>query len=636
MNPATHQAELLEYLAALLLLLGQVLLFHGRTGLQTAWAPVALLTLTLLLALTAPLCLLARRWRRWALFGTVLMLTGLLYADLLFFRFFGRAIPLPALTGVSQVAGVTRSIRAVMASADLLFLLAPLLLLAGPWWLDRATAKPAASESPSTEPLPLPYRVTTGLLVYLVGLGGTAGLASGAKLFQPETLQQLYGDNRVLSQGGVLAYHVTDGVRHLRAPSLGAAPLDAVHLPRGSEKNPWQGVAQGKNLILIQLEATEAFILDRRVNGQEITPNLNRFRQEALWFPQFYSQVGGGNTSDAEFVTLNSLHALTAGAAYVRKAGNQYHSLAHVLSEQGYQTHAFHGYQPTFWNRNRAYPALGFQGVHLGQDFFAPGLSFNMGLADHLFFGQIATYLQGVKQPFFAFMVTLSGHHPYDIPPPLRKLQLPPGAYADLMAAYLQNQHYVDAALGQFFAELKRTGLWDSSVIVIYGDHAAAGVKAEEIRRLTGAPAPLAGPDEIELRTVPLLVRLPGGELAGTRPAVGGQLDIFPTLANLLGLPNEGSFYLGRDLLTAREGAVALRYFWPDGSFISERYRFVASSGGQLVKGSCLDRTRRVLVPPTECAAGYEQARRETAISDQIVEGNQLPRLLQRNSSGAE
>lgn len=620
-----------EYAVALMLMLLQVVLFHRAIGEATTWLPVTLISLLLLITLTAPALVDLDRWRRGYLSAFMLILTGVLLGDLLFFRFFGRVVPLPALTGFRQVAGVTGSIRESLKWADLLFLAAPI-MLALFWYFAPKNEGPPTEGAPPTSAKAPPRRFLAkagiAALTFLVGLGGTAGMARGPALFARRTLEQLYNDNRVLETGGAVAYHLADLLKQFRSTASAdlLAQASSIRLP--AEAN-LHGIAKGKNLIIIQLESAESFTLGRSVNGQVVTPYLNAFQREAIWFPDFWSQVAGGNTSDAEFSALNSLHGLTAGAVYVRKAENSFRSLAHVLTAAGYQTDAFHAYKPSFYNRGEFYPRQGFEGVHLGSDFFQPGLSFNVGLADHLFLREVISYLKGARQPFFALAVTLSGHHPYEVPPELRTLQLSSSEYDWLSRSYLQGQHYVDRALGQFFAELKRAGLWESSVIVLYGDHPAAGVTEEAIRKFTGVQGPLDGPYGMEFHKVPLMIRLPGGAAAGPRSIVGGQIDLFPTLVNLLGLPHAGNFYLGQDLLNPTDdGLVAMRYFFPAGSFASKRYVFQAAPGGQLSEGKCLDRASRLMIDPSHCAEGYQRALWELNLSDQIIEGDALPTLL--------
>lgn len=69
-----------------------------------------------------------------------------------------------------------------------------------------------------------------------------------------------------------------------------------------------KGAASGRNVIMLQLESFQNFLIGLEVDGQEITPNLNQLARQSLYFPNFYQQVGQGNTSDAEFVVNTSFY----------------------------------------------------------------------------------------------------------------------------------------------------------------------------------------------------------------------------------------------------------------------------------------------------------------------------------------
>ena len=75
------------------------------------------------------------------------------------------------------------------------------------------------------------------------------------------------------------------------------------------------GVAKGKNLIIIQMESFQKFLVDLKIDGKEITPNINKLAHESQYFPNFYQNVGQGNTSDAEFVVNTSFYIPPRGYA---------------------------------------------------------------------------------------------------------------------------------------------------------------------------------------------------------------------------------------------------------------------------------------------------------------------------------
>ena len=96
------------------------------------------------------------------------------------------------------------------------------------------------------------------------------------------------------------------------------------------ENNLCYGQYKGKNLIVLQIEALQNFAIDLKVDGKEVTPNLNKFVKRSLYFSNYYAQIGGGNTSDAEFAVNNSMY-LMQGSAYFRYQNNDYSSIGKLL-----------------------------------------------------------------------------------------------------------------------------------------------------------------------------------------------------------------------------------------------------------------------------------------------------------------
>ena len=113
--------------------------------------------------------------------------------------------------------------------------------------------------------------------------------------------------------------------------------------------------AKGKNLIIVQVEALQQFVIDKTVMGQEITPNLNKLIKSSAYFNNYFYQIAAGGTSDAEFMSNNSLYPAPSGAAFFFYANNNYLSLPKALVKNGYETAALNGYYETFWNRNIMY-----------------------------------------------------------------------------------------------------------------------------------------------------------------------------------------------------------------------------------------------------------------------------------------
>ncbi len=152
-------------------------------------------------------------------------------------------------------------------------------------------------------------------------------------------------------------------------------------------KGKHTGIGKGKNLIVIQVEALQNFPLNRFYDGQEITPNLNKFIDDSstIYFDNYYQQIGRGNTADAEFVSNNSLYPSMEDPTYKQYYGNTFYGLPWILRDNGYTAWVFHGYEKEFWNRERAYPNQGFQRFISEEDYDIVE-SIGFGITDEEFF----------------------------------------------------------------------------------------------------------------------------------------------------------------------------------------------------------------------------------------------------------
>jgi len=357
------------------------------------------------------------------------------------------------------------------------------------------------------------------------------------------------------------------------------AALKGIVAPDAPE---YEGIAQGRNLIVIQLEAFQNFLLRAEVGGKEVTPNLNRLLDEIVYFPHFYQMVGQGNTADAEFVVNTSLYIPQHGAASQDFGDRLIPSMPRLLGANGYQTATFHTNDVKFWNRRALYQALGFQHYY-DKTFFGDEDMVFFGSSDEVLYAKTADQLAQMSasgQPFYAQVISMSGHHPFNIPE--RKVDFPlPDAYeGTLVGNYLQAQHYADAALGQFFDRLKSNGLWENSVIVIYGDHMGLPIYSlsEHEKALM---ADLTGQTyrPVEMMNIPLLLSIPGLDGPMTNTATGGQADILPTVANLLGISMGHQIHFGQDLLNYASNLLPQRYYLPSGSFVNDKGIFVPGDG---------------------------------------------------------
>lgn len=351
--------------------------------------------------------------------------------------------------------------------------------------------------------------------------------------------------------------------------------IDPAHWPK------YFGAGAGKNLILIQLEATENFVIGLKVQGQEITPNLNNLRKESFYFPNFYSQIGQGTTSDAEFITNTSLYPQARGPA---PRDINYPSLPRLLKTEGYTSVTFHPNTVTYWSRNLLYPSLGFDQYYDKKYFQDEDMLGRWGSSDEVLFRKTLPVLKNLQdngQLFYASIITMSSHHPFTLPENKKHLTLPPGLDGTFVGNYLASVNYADYALGLFIRELKASSLWDNSIIVIFGDH--YGISGSAATQNINIFTQLLGRshDAVDGLNVPLFIRIPG-----LKPQVienpGGQIDLLPTLANLLDIPLKDQLTFGQDMLNHSQNLLGFRFLHPEGTFIDGQAFYRAGNQGGL------------------------------------------------------
>ena len=396
----------------------------------------------------------------------------------------------------------------------------------------------------------------------------------------------------------IFTYHTNDIlVNVVGRMRRGQADVEAIrksmaeNVPVSSGER-YKGAAKGMNLILIQTESLNDFPIGAYYHGQELTPNLNALRKnDTFYFNHFYSTTGVGNTADAEFSTLNSLYANDERECYRKYVDNTFNGLPWLLRDEGYDAMAFHGYIRTFWNRDEAYKNQGFQHFYSEEELDVTEVS-GFGLTDKELFRQSVDILKNREsgKPFFGFMITLTNHIPYELDRDLASLELEPEDKDTTFGRYLQTVRYTDEAFGDLIEYLKKAGLYDNTMIVIYGDHQGLNKETASVyshmTRYLGRPY-----DFDEMLNVPLFIHIPGLGESRTVPIVGGQVDIMPTLANLMDLNIPQPYVFGHDLLNTEEGFVAQISYVGKNSFITSdnNMLFVIGKDGTVDSGRLIN-----------------------------------------------
>ncbi|GGF85611.1 hypothetical protein GCM10010912_33650 [Paenibacillus albidus] len=343
------------------------------------------------------------------------------------------------------------------------------------------------------------------------------------------------------------------------------------------------GKGYGTHLIVVQLESFQNFLIHTSIQGQPLTPVINKLSAESLYFPHIFQQIGRGNTSDAEFISNTSIYPVGAVAMSKKYGDREFPSLARLMRQRGYVANTFHVNDVSFWDRNQMYPALGFDTFYDRRYF--PHMKFSrFGASDEDLYRVGINKLKTLdkrQKNFYAQFVTASSHSPFTIPKNSKRLKLNETLKGGPLREYLTAVNYADYALGTFIDKLKETGLWDKSVLVVYGDHFGLNKKKFDAKKLSEA---LGIPYHKQISTfnVPLMIHLPGQLHGKIIKQTGGQVDILPTVANIMGIDLKAEAFtaFGQDLLNVDHNVVGMRYYLPTGSFFNNEVLFIPGEKG--------------------------------------------------------
>ncbi|QQZ61719.1 LTA synthase family protein [Paenibacillus sonchi] len=604
----------------------KLLLLRGLFFDRIAWewiaadlAPVLLLMGILTLVIPARI----RTGVYWTFNG---LLSLLLFAASVYFNHFGSVPTYLAFYELNQVFQVKESVESTIQSIDYLFFAD--LVIAGVYRLFRRWKRGASH--------PLRRYVSPGarrvqwivILVSIIGGGALSAYSVHAARGVTNELVQA-------ESAGFLNYEVFAAMKSQEDNGLigtgdireTIAKVDALEATYPYSSKPagtmpdYFGSQQGKNVIVIQMEAFQNFPLHQSLDGQELTPVLNSLAGEGFYFPHVYQQIGAGNTSDAEFMSNTSIYPIATLAMSTGFGDRVLPSLPRLLRDKGYEAYTFHVNKVGFWNRNELYPALGFNGYYEKGDFKNDHFNAFGASDEQLYITAVEKLaaLQSKGTPFYAQLVTASSHHPFKIPDAFIRITLPDSLQNTMLGDYLTAINYTDYAIGTLIDGLKQNGLWDNTVLVLYGDHFGLqpkDVPPEQVEEALGIPYD----SRISRFNIPLIMHVPGMAQGKVVKQTGGQLDILPTLANLLGvsLKQEGFTAFGHDLLNIDRNVVGMRYYSPTGSFFNNEIMFVPGKGFADGEAVSLD-TLQPVADIHKYQSDYEYILKLMGLSDEYV-----------------
>ena len=329
--------------------------------------------------------------------------------------------------------------------------------------------------------------------------------------------------------------------------------------------NQMTGCLAGKNVIMIMVESLDTWALT-----QEYMPNLYALQQKSINFENNYTPLYlSAGTFSTEFVSMTGLIPPMTGITNDVYVGNDFkNALPNLFREAGYTARSFHAANGSIYNRENIHLNLGFEHyynhVEMGMD--------NFMLDSQLISG---FDLMTKEAPFFSFIITYSGHGPYDgsqsaISEPhmerARELVANTGITAteDTIEQYttaIAHMMETDLFIGKLLQKLEESGHMDDTVLIIYGDHYGKYItdtdflmqlKGVNNRNLLCNTPYMIYSADLQPQTVDKYV---------------SSVDMFPTICNLFDLDVDMTRFVGDDAFGEYGGYVYWRdYSWYNGT----------------------------------------------------------------------
>lgn len=464
-----------------------------------------------------------------------------------------------------------------------------------------------------------------GLAVVLIGTNLTM-----AQKDRPGLLTRTFDNNYIVKYLGLNAFAVYDGVKTAQNNAIMAKAnhSDLKTVQSYIKKNyiapnpEYYGVAKNKNVLVIHLESFQQFLIDYKWHGKEVTPNLNKLyhANDTISFDNFFNQVGQGKTSDAEMMLENSIFGLQSGSAMSSYGtSNTFESAPAILGQKaGYTSAVMHGGAGSFWNRDNAYKSFGY-------DYFMPlsyyqnkkGYYLGYGIKDKLFFDQSIKYMEHLPQPFYLKMITVTNHYPYDLDKKNQSIDKTDTG-DKTVDGYVQTAHYLDQAIGELMSYLKKSGLEKNTLIMLYGDHYGISGNHHKASAQLLDKDSFNNFDNLQFQRVPLMFHMPGLK-GGINHTYGGEIDVRPTLFNLLGINNQNMIQFGHSLLAKNAPQIVAQR---NGDFITPKYSKVEGSYYYTQSGKRITHPSKKV--KAQLASISNTVTTELSLSDRVITGNLL------------
>lgn len=380
--------------------------------------------------------------------------------------------------------------------------------------------------------------------------------------------QNLWNKDEQIANATIYGYHIADIINSLDYSKRAVYDeysdmiidyniLKQEYKEKYSEvKYDFQGILENKNILVVQLESVQEFVAHKKINGKEITPNLNKFLDENIEFTNMNMQ-SYSSTADSEYSFVTSTYPMENGMSYSKYFLNTYDNIFEMFSSKNYYTSYMHGNIPSFWNRGNVYSRMNIDNISFIDDFEDQSEMISGYLSDELLYRQAVQKIKNQETPFMNFIVAASSHTAFNLSGIINKydkISIDVGKYKNTyFGYYLEAVNYADYAFGILIDELKKEGLYDDTAILVFGDHCGLSMYDEELQEFLKENNSNLKDIDLKLNYTRVLcgMKMPSVNEHIQIDKVINKLDLKPTFAFLCNL--EDGFSLGTDIFESKD-----------------------------------------------------------------------------------
>lgn len=576
-------------------------------------------TISFILVIICFLCTLPNRTRIVTSISIDFLLSILLFGDHLYYTYSNNVLSIAQFTNLQYGEEIMSTLPMVLQAKQILYFLDIIILILLLIFKIVKIEKKAKSNKKV-----LIARGTAGIIgIFIFCVIGIRYVEKGK--------EKSYNKDLQIRESTIFGYHIYDIENELTIKQQSKYKnydemigdyeylKDNYEVKYGKTMYQFDGVLEGKNVIILQLESVQEFVINKEINGKQITPNLNQFLSENIEFTNMHMQ-SYSTTADSEHSTITSIYPMENGMSFSKYYTNTYDDIFKLFNEKNYHTSYMHGNYPYFWNRGNVYGRLNLNELVLKEQFEDLSENINGDLSDELLYRQAVQKLENYEKPFFSYIVAASSHTPFVLEglQDRSKVNIDVGKYKDTyFGYYLEAVNYADYAFGVFLDELKKEGVYEDTAILVFGDHNGLNMYNEElVDFLKQIDQNMTDVDlKLNYTRVVCGLKIPGiSNITIEKPI--NKLDIKPTLAYMCNL--EDNFSLGTNMFASKdfvclnnERIITSRYYYDENWYNIKT--------GEIIDMNDIDEDTRELLEEY-----YQDMKTELNISNSVSVNNLL------------